>query len=274
MRIPPRTSFLVATALVLAAAGWAWFEAGRIRVNSVIVHVDSLPAGLESLRIAQITDLHVGSARSRTWLNRTVELLGQLQPDLVVSTGDMIDGKLDWIDPLAREFLQIQPPLGKYAVLGNHDFYSGVKGSLRFHEAGGFIMLRQEVATPIKELRLVGVDGPADGRRGWRERTDEMPLLSEESREDLVILLKHYPKVEPEALGLFDLQLSGHTHGGQVFPFGLLQAGYRPGLHELEGGSWLFLSPGTGTWGAPLRLACPPEITLIEFRPRRGSQQA
>ncbi len=269
LRIGPGSSFAVTAVLVAAAGTWAWFEAARIRVNHVVIEVAHLPPGVQSLRLAQVTDLHVGAARSRGRLADTVRMLQDLRPDLVVSTGDLIDADFERIGSLAGQFRQVQPPLGKFAVLGNHEFYAGLDDSLAFHEAAGFRLLRQESAEPIEGLRLVGVDDPAARRRGRGERVDEMPVLPGGPRQALVILLKHQPRINDAAVGRFDVQLSGHTHGGQVYPFSVvprLVYGYWPGLHELSDGSKLWLSRGTGTWGPPLRLGNPPEITLIEFR--------
>ena len=116
---------------------------------------------------------------------------------------------------------------------------------------------------------LVGVDDPAVR---WRDRNadvSELPLLPPGETDDVVVLLKHQPTVDPAAVGRFDLQLSGHTHGGQVFPFlwfTRLFYDYGPGLHDLGDGSLLYVSRGTGTWGPPFRLAAPPEVTLVELR--------
>jgi hypothetical protein len=272
LRVPPRAGFLAAGVLVILAGVWGWFEARNVRVGHVVVEVDHLPEGRDSLRIAQITDVHVGSFYSRQRLGAAVRLLRQLEPDLIVSTGDLVDDDLERIGHMAKELGQLSAPLGKYAVFGNHEFYTGVQDSMRFHEISGFTVLRQEAAVPIRGLRIVGVDDPAARRRGGKGgRIDEMPILPEPTAGELVVLLKHQPAVNPEAIGRFDLQLSGHTHGGQVFPFEwltLLLYDYSSGRHDLPGGSTFYVSRGTGTWGPPLRLGAPPEVTLVELRRR------
>ncbi len=266
----PRTSFLVTVALVLAAAVWAWFEASRIRVRHVDVTVEHLPADMETFRIAQLSDLHIGSPYSRQRLFAATALLRRLQPDMIVSTGDMVNGDFEAIGSLAKEFSDIQPAFGKYAIFGNHEFYAGVDDSQRFHAVAGFKVLRGERASPAEGLVLVGVDGPAPQRRSRdASGVDEVPLLNSQHRSATVILLKHQPLVADAAVGAFHLQLSGHTHGGQVFPFSLfirLFYRYGPGLHYLAEGSQLFVSRGTGTWGPPLRLASPPEVVLLTLR--------
>jgi uncharacterized protein len=267
--IPPRPRFLSVAVVVAAAGVWAEFEAADIRVRRVVVEVAQLPPSLASLRIAQLSDLHLGSVGSAARLARAVQVLEEIRPDLVVSTGDLVESELAQVAAFAEPLARIRPPLGKYAVLGNHEFYADVDDSVAFHRAAGFRLLRQAAVAPMVGLRLVGVDDPTVR---WRDPSaappDECALLRGGPRQDLVLLLKHRPEVAGAALGQFDLQLSGHTHGGQVFPFGLivrLLYPFFPGLHELPAGSKLFLTRGTGTWGAPLRLASPPEIVLIEF---------
>ena len=271
LRVGPRVGFFLVSGAVVAAGLWAFFEARRVSVRHVVVEVDALPAGYDVLRIAQISDVHVGSAQSRQRVEAAVALLRQLQPDLIVSTGDLVDGELHEIDHVAERFGAVEAPLGKFAVLGNHEVYTGIDDSMTFHRRAGLRVLRGEAVTPVDGLRLVGVDDPAVRRRGGQPLIDELRLLPESHDGEIVILLKHQPEVAPGAAGRFDLQLSGHTHGGQVFPFGLLTRLLYPlgfGRVELPGGSIVYVSRGTGTWGPPLRLAARPEVTLIELRRR------
>lgn len=269
--LPARWAFVGLCVLILAAGTWAWHEASNIRVHHVEIEVADLPAGMDEVRVAQISDLHIGSIRSRQRLDTAIDLIHKLQPDALVSTGDLVDGEFHRIGKLAEAFSDINPPLGKFAVLGNHEAYAGVDDSLRFHEVAGFRVLRSGAARPVDGLVFVGVDDPAVGRRGGRSRTGEHYPLPGRPDGQLVILLKHQPRVRSESLGRFHVQLSGHTHGGQVFPFGFftkLQYDFAPGLHTVGNPSKLFISRGTGTWGPPLRLGSPPEVTLITFKRR------
>ncbi|MFW6146619.1 MAG: metallophosphoesterase [Planctomycetota bacterium] len=271
LRLSPRAQFIAASVIVAVAVTWGVVEACRVGVRHVVVEVDRLPEGRSSVTIAQVSDLHVGNLASRQRLDAAIRHLTRLRPDIIVSTGDLVDGRLHETDHLAESLAAVDAPLGKYAVMGNHEFYSGVEISEAFHARAGFQLLRGQVVEPIAGLLLVGVDDPAARWRGDGEHVDEMPLLAEVDRQDVIVLLKHQPVVIPDATGRFDLQLSGHTHGGQIFPFGLLirlKYAFSPGRHALADGSTLYLSPGTGTWGPPLRLGSPPEVTLIELRPR------
>jgi len=274
-RLPPRAAFLAGSALVLAAAVWGWFEAERIGVRHVEVTVEHLPPGMETFRIAQLSDLHVGGPRSEQHVVAAADLLRDLHPDMVVSTGDMIDADFETIGHLAEHLAAVQPPFGKYAVFGNHDFYAGGEHSERFHAAAGFEVLRGRRVSPADGLELVGVDDPAARRRDPDARgVDEVALLNPRRPSATVILLKHQPRVADAAVGSFRLQLSGHTHGGQVFPFVFLTRlvyPYGPGRHRLAEGSELFVSRGTGTWGPPLRLASPPEVVVFTLRKAGGS---
>jgi predicted MPP superfamily phosphohydrolase len=165
---------------------------------------------------------------------------------------------------------EITPSLGKFAVTGNHEFYAGIDQALAFTAAAGFRVLRGE-AVPVGDyLTVAGIDDPAGARREGAPLPDEVPLLAKAQRNRFLLLLKHQPRIRPGAVGLFDLQLSGHVHKGQIFPFNLLtwlSYRIRCGLTELEGGSRLYTSRGTGTWGPPIRFLAPPEVTVITLTP-------
>ena len=264
---PPRPTLAVMVVAILAAGGWAWRQAGRIRVEEITVEVPHLPAGADSLRIAEIADLHLGGPRSEQRLAETVEILRRLRPDVIVSTGDLVDAELHNIAHLAEPLRGLEAPLGKFAVLGNHEFYAGVNDSLAFHEAAGFRVLRGESVSPAAGLRIAGVDDPGRGRPGPKRHTDELAALPAGPRTAATVLLKHQPRVA--AAERFDLQLSGHTHGGQIFPFNFVTALFYPlgsGRHDLPGGATVYVSRGTGTWGPPLRLGSPPEVTLVTLK--------
>lgn len=268
-----RGRFLACCAIVLVASVWGWVEAYNVGIKRVRIEVDRLPPGREVLRIAQISDVHVGSFYSRQRLERAARLLDELDADVIVCTGDLVDGELHRTNHMADALAAVDAPLGKYAIFGNHEFYSGEADSTTFTRNAGFRILRQQAVRPIPGLVIVGVDDPTGLRRGGQAKVNELPVLppADDPNAALVILLKHRPEVEPRAVGRFDVQLSGHTHGGQVFPFGFMTAWsheYATGLYELERGSSIYVSRGTGTWGSPFRLMSPPEVTLIELRAR------
>jgi predicted MPP superfamily phosphohydrolase len=248
---------------VLAVGLYGFHEASRLRVERVRLVTAKLPLQQPLLRIAQISDLHLGLLHREEALAPLVAALEELQPDLVVATGDIVDAQLDHLEELSGLWRHLQPPLGKYAVTGNHEFYAGLEQGLDFLRRSGFTVLRGESAAVGEALLLVGIDDPAG-----RGNPDELPLLRRADPARFTLLLKHRPLIAEGAAGLFDLQLSGHTHRGQIFPFNYLTALRFPlqdGLYELAGGSRLYTSRGTGTWGPPMRVGSPPEVTLFEL---------
>jgi len=271
MEGPP--AFLVVLAAALATSVYGAIEAARPRVERVEIRSPKLPPELGRVRIVQLSDMHLGVMIGPRRLGRVLEEVRALGPDLIVATGDVVDGQADRLDGLAPLFETLRPRLGKYAVTGDHEHYVGLAAALDFHERAGFAMLRRAAAEVAPGLVLAGVDDAGRPRPGVEspERDgidDEVRLLAGLPRDRYVILLKHRPVVDGRALGRFDLQLSGHIHGGQIFPFGLVVRLVHPvdtGLNPLPDGAALYVSRGTGTWGPPLRVLAPPEITLIEL---------
>ncbi len=250
--------FRVIALTTLLALGYGLTEANHIRVERVTLHTPKL-AG--QVTLAQLSDLHLGIMHGDAFLDRIVAHLRELKPDLVVATGDIVDGQGDDFDELARHFRSYTPPLGAYAVIGNHEVYAGLASSLRFLGNAGFTVLRG-AAVRTDRLVLAGVDDPAVAAPGQPARLNAklMPGMDHA----YTVLLKHQPVTDRDTP--FDLQLSGHIHGGQIFPFGYLtwlSYHVHTGLTELGDGRTLYVSRGAGTWGPPLRLFAPPEITLI-----------
>jgi predicted MPP superfamily phosphohydrolase len=265
-----RVAFEVLSLGVVLLGIWSAFSAWQIRLDRVFLQTAKLPMQLERLNIVQISDIHLGMMVGRRRLERILALVQRAEPDLLVCTGDLVDAQMDRFDRLADMLAQIRPPLGKFAVLGNHEFYAGVTQSENFLQAAGFKVLRNQRYLLENLLTVVGVDDPL-GRRyqgNWDADQGEVALLTDLDSKKLTLLLKHRPLVELESLGRFDLQLSGHTHGGQIFPFTLItQLFYtnQSGLASLEKDSLLYVSRGAGTWGPPMRLLAPPHVTLIEL---------
>lgn len=266
---PGAKAFLIVAAfpLALMVEGFAFMEARQPMVEQVIIATPKLPTGRDRLRLVQISDLHLGCMMDQARVARIIKMVGDQRPDILLATGDIVDGYIPHRDHTAEKLAKIQAPLGKFAVIGNHEHYVGIEASLDFLKRAGFTVLRQQLATPAGLVNLVGVDDP--GRVGQSHNgPNEIPGLRMAVPGLYTILLKHRPWIDPKAAELFDLQLSGHTHGGQVFPFRYLTALAYPnleGLYSLPQGSWLYVTRGTGTWGPPLRLLAIPEITVIDL---------
>ena len=267
-----RAAFLVPFALSAAITAWGVYEARDIRTERVVIETDRLPENVERVRVCQISDVHLGLIVREGRLARILDVVKREDPDLLVSTGDLVDGSLAGMPGLLEQFRGIRPALGKVAVTGNHEFYAGLEDALAFKKDAGFDVLRGEVRDAGGILTLAGVDDPAGRGFALKGRVDgERELLGGLSRDRFVLFLKHRPVVEEESLGLFDLQLSGHTHRGQIFPFNHVVDLYFPaksGLHDL-GHSHLYVSRGSGTWGPPIRFLAPPEVTVIEIVNRK-----
>jgi hypothetical protein len=263
-----RTAYLCIAGLAVALAAYAIVEASRIEVVRMRVVTDRLPASVPSLRIAQITDLHLGLVHRNGKAREVAAIVAREHPDLFVSTGDLVDGQLDGVAELAEILRGIPAPRGKFAVLGNHEYYAGIDRAIAFTRKSGFTLLRDESVTIDDAVRIAGVDDPAGARFGRTGAPSEAALLGNRPDGRFALLLKHRPQLDPAGGGKFDLQLSGHTHHGQIFPFRLLTRLAYPllaGDHPVPGGGILHVSRGTGTWGPPMRFLAPPEITVVDI---------
>jgi len=263
-----RSAFLCIAGLAIALSAYATVEASRIQVVRVRIVTDRLPASIPSLRIAQITDLHLGLIHRNGKTREVAAIVASEHPDIFVSTGDLVDGQLDGIAGLAEILRGIPAPRGKFATLGNHEYYAGIDRSIAFTRKAGFTLLRDDAVTIDDTVRIAGVDDPAGARFGRTGGTSEAALLGNRPDGRFTVLLKHRPQLDPATGGKFDLQLSGHTHDGQIFPFRLLTRLVFPllaGNHPVPGGGLLHVSRGTGTWGPPMRFLAPPEITVVDI---------
>ncbi len=267
------TAFLILTLAVSGLWVMGFHSASEPRITKITLHSDKLPAQADGLRIVQISDVHLGVLIGRERLATILATVHGLNPDILVSTGDLVDAQAHYLDGLSALFADLKPRYGKFAITGNHERYVGLDHALAFHERAGFKLLRG-TSVDVVGITLAGVDDPAVYSPHWsgepadtRAPVNESSMLNDVPRGRFVILLKHQPRVEPDSR--FDLQLSGHTHAGQIFPFIYLVRLAYPmveGLYTLHNGGQLYVSRGTGTWGPPLRVFAPPEITLFELR--------
>ncbi|MCF8057169.1 MAG: metallophosphoesterase [Desulfocapsa sp.] len=266
----PRVSSQIASLVSLILAGgffaYGLFEAQDIRQEHVVLSTAKLPPGVDRLRIVQVSDVHLGLLVGERTLGRIVKAVSEAEPDLLVSTGDLVDSSPRSLVREAEMWSGVNPRLGKLAVTGNHEFYTGIEDSIYFTSQAGFVPLRDEVqwAGPIS---VVGLDDhrsfSVNGQPGMQKKV----RLSEDDRQRFVLLLKHRPGRNSLYSERADLQLSGHTHQGQIFPFGLVTRMIFPfpGGLSSDKGEWLYVSRGSATWGPPIRVFSPPEITIIDL---------
>jgi hypothetical protein len=261
---------LAEAGLVCAITVYAVFEAGHITPEHVVVRTPKLPEGRDRLRIVQVCDIHLGVTVGERRLARILARVREARPDVLVSVGDLVDAEMGGMDHLAGMLADVQAPLGKWAVTGNHEYYAGIAQALEFTRRAGFTVLSEDVVRVCDGLSLAGVDDGGGLRPpfGRGQPGDEQAVLRRAEAGDYVVLLKHRPLVQKDSIPLFDMQLSGHTHRGQIFPFTLFVLGhyeYRHGLVELAPGRYLYTSRGSGTWGPPMRFLNPPEVTIIDI---------
>lgn len=262
----------VAGIITLSLSGAGVAEAlGTVALKNVKISLRKLPKELSGLRIVQLTDVHIGPMIGREWLEGIVARVNALDPDLVVITGDLVDGSVaalrDHVAPLA----QLKSKHGVYFVTGNHEYYSGVKSWVEHLGQLGLRVLRNEHVTigeGAASFDLAGVDDHTGGQFEKDHGADVPKALAGRDPNRECILLAHQPKeiIEAAKLGV-GLQISGHTHGGQVFPATLLvrlQQPFTAGLDRL-GDTQIYVSRGTGYWGPPMRVAAPAEITILEL---------
>lgn len=252
--------------IVIALLAYGYYEAVRVRVKEIDIPTDKLPPDVDLVRVVQISDLHIGKTFGKDRLEQVMQLAGEASPDVVVLTGDTVDANLSKRDDLAKLLGSINPPLGKFAVTGNHEHYAGFERSIEFLQKADYDVLRM-LSQDLGSIIIAGVDD--SGSLAPRNESS-LKLLHEIGKQDKFLLfMQHQPYVHKDTIGYFDLQLSGHTHGGQIFPFGLITYliyGYPQGLSALQSDddeSLLYISNGTGFWGPPVRIFTPPEITIF-----------
>ncbi len=265
------TLFLIPISAALIIGGYGFFEARQIRQEHIEIRSHKIPKETGKIRVVQISDVHVGVLVREKRLAAIVRKVREAQPDLLVSTGDLVDGQLNSMAEAIAQFRDIRPRYGKFAVTGNHEFYAGIDDAIDFIARSGFILLRGEVATVADGIELAGVDDPTIRRLGPQGGLSDREVLSLGGDGRFKILLKHQPLVENDAPGAFNLQLSGHTHKGQIFPFNLITSrffAYHSGNYTLAEDALLHVSRGTGTAGPPIRFLSPPEITVIDLIPK------
>ena len=260
---------------VLAGLATLWGLAGArrtARVRHVDVAVAGLPAALQGFTIAQITDIHVGPTVKKAYVRRIVEAVNRLNADAVAVTGDLVDGRVEDLGEDVAPLAELRSRHGTFFVTGNHEYYSGAHEWMALLSTLGLRVLTNEhvvLQHDGAQLVLAGVADYSAHHFVPSHRSDpSRAMRGAPPHAGLRVLLAHQPRSASAAADAgFDVQLSGHTHGGQYWPFNLLvrlQQPFTAGLHRLRS-MWVYTSRGTGYWGPPLRLGAPSEITRLRF---------
>ncbi len=246
----------------------------RARVKRVDVPITNLPAPLHGFSIAQISDIHVGATIKREYLDGIVDAVNGLRADMIAVTGDLVDGSVRQLARHTAPLARLSARHGAFFVTGNHEYYSGAGAWVNEVRRLGLSVLMNEHVVLEHEGAAVVVAGVTDyGAHHFdpAHRSDpEAAIAGAPSDAGVKVLLAHQPRSAFAAAPAgFDLQLSGHTHGGQFFPWIFLvrlQQPFTAGLHRL-GKLWVYISRGTGYWGPPKRLGAPSEITYLRLVP-------
>jgi hypothetical protein len=270
------TLHATAAAVPLLAVGATivgFFNARRTaRVVDVDVPIADLPPELEGYSIVQISDVHVGPTIKRRYIDAIVNRVNALEPDAIAVTGDVVDGTVQKLAPHTAPLARLAARDGKFFVTGNHEYYSGAHEWIaEMRRLGMTVLMNQHVVRERGGAALViaGVPDYTAHHFDASHRSDPRRALDGAPGDARVrILLAHQPRTAPAAADAgFDLQLSGHTHGGQFFPWNLfvpLQQPFTAGLNKLRD-LWVYTSRGTGYWGPPKRFGAPSEITRVRL---------
>lgn len=264
---------VIAVAAVLLA--WGHFEAMRVpRIRPVEVRIPRLGRGLDGLRVAMITDTHYGPLDRAQWSADVVARVNELDADIVCHVGDIADGTVEVRRNQSSPLASVQATSARVYVTGNHEYFSEAQGWLDYMESIGWDALHNRhlvIERGGDRLVVAGVDDATAEGSGLRGHGEDLATALAGADPALpILLLAHQPKQIPQAVAAgVDLQISGHTHGGQIWPFNFLVRLDQPvvqGLSAHGARTQLYTSRGTGFWGPPFRVFAPSEITLLTLR--------
>lgn len=242
------------------------------RVDEVEIPIDDLPEAFEGFTIAQISDLHLGPLISESYCQNVVNITNGLKPDLIALTGDLVDGTVEMLRQAAAPLGTLKAEHGVFFVTGNHEYYwDALDWCEEFKRLGAKVLLNEHVLLQKagQQMVLAGVTDLHAHRMMPAHQSDPLKALQGAPQEGVKLLLAHQPGSYDQASKAgFHLQLSGHTHAGQFFPWNMLVAmvhRYYKGLNRHEN-MWVYVNRGTGYWGPPMRFGVPAEITLIKLK--------
>jgi uncharacterized protein len=270
----PGRRLLLARGLALAAGvtavgtvGYGVTQAlGPPRIDRVAVPLARLPRRLDGMRIALVSDIHLGPLLGRAHTERIVRMINEVDADIVAVVGDLVDGTVAELGAAAEPLAELRAKRGSYFVTGNHEYFSGYEEWIPEVNSLGLRVL-ENARVDIDGLDLAGVNDVTGGQ--YQHGPDFTAALGDRDRNRPVVLLAHQPvQIEEAARHGVDLQLSGHTHGGQIQPFGAIVRLQQPvvsGLATVDG-TKLYVTNGAGFWGPPVRVGAPPQISVIELR--------
>ncbi|NNH68595.1 metallophosphoesterase [Nocardia uniformis] len=274
-RFPHRTRLLqgMSAVLVVAAVGtvaYGVYEADNPRVVAVELRSPKLPAELDGIRVAVVADIHVGAARGAAFTQRVVDLVNDQRPDLIVLPGDLIDGSVELVGPDIAPIAGLTSKYGTFAVAGNHEGYvDGVADWMDYWETLGLRTLRNQRAEIEINGATLAIAGVYDYAASDPYGPDLDAAMAGHRSDRFIMLLAHQPRQAPDSAAHgVDLQVSGHTHGGQIWPLTHVVGrvnGTVAGLDRV-GDMRLYTTRGVGAWGPPVRVGAPPDISILTLR--------
>ncbi|MEV5549024.1 metallophosphoesterase [Streptomyces sp. NPDC052309] len=277
LAVPSRRLFVsrvVAGAAAAAAVGTVGYGTYGVlsgpKVKRVTVPLAKLPRAAHGFRIAVVSDIHLGPVLGRGFAQKVVDTVNSTQPDLIAVVGDLVDGSVKDLGPAAAPLAQLKARHGAYFVTGNHEYFSGAEQWVAEVRRLGLLPL-ENARTELPHFDLAGVNDVAGEDEG--QGPDYEKALGDRDRSRACVLLAHQPVQIHDAVDHgVDLQLSGHTHGGQLWPGNLIAGAANPTLAGLEryGDTQLYVSRGAGAWGPPTRVGAPSDITVIELASRQA----
>ena len=266
---------IVTFLLSLCISFYAVYEAVRIPRVKKIEYTSSIIQN--DYNIVQLSDLHINRASSKDWLKNVINTANTLNPDIIVLTGDVIDDRMKYLDEYMDILQQLKAKYGIYFSMGNHEYYNDLPSILRkLHKMPIKILLNEGINVDNSELFIAGIPDKHTAITNSYLAADFKKILKNVNKNNYRILLSHSPDmVEHVTKDAFDLVLSGHTHGGQIFPFNYLAQKankYLAGSYKVNGVD-LYVSRGTGFWGPPLRLLADSEITVITVKSQNKQEE-
>lgn len=256
--------FMFITVLTLSSMTYGYYETLNLKVYKFEIYSNKVK---KDIKIFHISDLHLNQVMREDKIKLVLDVYNKEKPDIVISTGDLVDGYVLNKESYIKLLNQMNPPLGKYAIVGNHEYYNDINQAIEFTEKAGFKVLRDEMFS-IQNLTFIGVDDIEAERFKVRKLTPEKELFKKVDNSKFVIFLKHQPKIDGDLIGKFDLMLAGHTHGGVLLPVRfILRKIFITDAGFLKiGNSYIFVSRGIGTGGPPIRIGCPPDMAIFYIK--------
>jgi hypothetical protein len=269
-RVPFNYGFILSLIFTVVLLGYGYYNYRHPKTNTINIALDKPLAGdAKPVKIVAVSDLHLGNGTGKTALKRYVKMINEQNPDLILIAGDLIDNSVVplYTEKMMEELSELKAPLGVYMVPGNHEYISGIKASTRFMQDTPIQLLRDSIVTLPNGIQLIGRDDRSNtARRSLQE------LMTGIDKSKPIILLDHQPYklTESEAAGV-DLQFSGHTHRGQVWPMNWVTDYIYEQSHGYRqwGNSHIYVSSGLSLWGPPFRIGTESDMAVFHLSTKK-----